>query len=110
MSSLPGDVAFDDEESLDEGNHLTTDFGGIVGANERRTIYLSGFSERTTYRDLLSVIKGGKLLSINLRSERSATVTFFDGAADFFAWAKRNDIYLNAKRVRRVRSTDLSSS
>lgn len=96
---MPEDVAFGDEENLDEANALATEFGSTVNTNERRTIYLSGFNERTTCRDLLAVIKGGKLLSINMCSERSATVTFFEGAAEFYAWAKRNDIYLNSKRV-----------
>lgn len=85
-----------DASDIDETNYGTRT---VSGSNERRTLYFSGFSERTTYRDLLSVIKGGKLLSINMRSERSATVSFLDGAADFLAWAKRNDIYLHTKRV-----------
>ena len=73
---------------------------GAHTSHERRTLYFAGLSDRTTYKDLLSVIKGGKLLSVNMRGERSATVTFLDGAADFLAWAKRNDIYLSSKRVR----------
>jgi hypothetical protein len=72
---------------------------GTSGINTQRTLYFSNFPAGTTYRDLLSVIKGGKVLSINLRSEKSATVTFFDAAADYLTWTKRNDIYLNAKRV-----------
>lgn len=47
----------------------------------------------------MSVIKGGKLLSVNMRSERSATVSFLGSAADFLTWTKRNDIYLHTKRV-----------
>ena len=101
LSSIADEHAFDDDaDYLDEANHASHDFSGVPPGNDRRTLYLSGFSERTTYRDLLSVIKGGKLLSVNLRPERSATITFLDGAAEFLAWAKRNDIYLNAKRVR----------
>ncbi|KAF2210220.1 hypothetical protein CERZMDRAFT_21401, partial [Cercospora zeae-maydis SCOH1-5] len=64
-----------------------------------RTLYFTGFNSRTTYRDLLSVIKGGKLLTVTLRSEKSATVTFLDAAADYLAWVKRNDVYLHGKRV-----------
>lgn len=71
----------------------------VSGSSERRTLYFNGFSHKTTYRDLLSVIKGGKILSITMRSERSATVSFLDGAAEFLAWTKRNDIYLHTKRV-----------
>ncbi|KAK3703801.1 hypothetical protein LTR37_014247 [Vermiconidia calcicola] len=100
MSSLPDDVAFDDDESVAEESHYANpDLSGATSNAERRTLYFSGFSDRTTYRDLLSVIKGGKLLSVNLRPERSATVAFLDGAAEFLAWAKRNDIYLNSKRI-----------
>ncbi|EMC92764.1 hypothetical protein BAUCODRAFT_77457 [Baudoinia panamericana UAMH 10762] len=71
----------------------------LQAPQERRTLYFSGLSDRTTYKDLLSVVKGGKVLSVNLRSDRSATITFWDGAAEFLAWAKRNDIYLHSKRV-----------
>lgn len=71
----------------------------VSGNNTQRTLYLAGFPARTTYRDLLSVIKGGKIISINLRSEKSATVTFLDAAADYLTWTKRNDIYLHCKRV-----------
>lgn len=99
LSSLLDDNAFDDEDFADDANHLDHDFTALPSTGERRTLYFSGFSDRTTYRDLLSVIKGGKLLSVSLRSERSATVTFLNGAAEFLAWAKRNDIYLHAKRV-----------
>ena len=66
---------------------------------ERRTLYLIGFAASTTYRDLLSIMKGGKLLSVHLRPDRCALATFYDGAQDFLAWSKRNDIYLKTKRV-----------
>ncbi|KAK4956464.1 hypothetical protein LTR10_005989 [Elasticomyces elasticus] len=94
-SSIPDEGAFDDTGSMpEEGTNIA---GG--SKQDRRTIYFAGLSDKTTYRDLLSVIKGGKVLSVNMRSERSATVTFLDGAAEFLAWAKRNDIYLHSKRV-----------
>lgn len=99
-SSVPDDAGFDDHDSFaDEGIPFSNDHAGYDPGQERRTLYFSGFSDRTTYKDLLSVIKGGKLLSVNLRSERSATVTFLEGAAEFLLWAKRNDIYLNSKRI-----------
>lgn len=96
-SSVPDDGGFDDGESL--ADDATQSHRYVNGSTEKRTLYLSGFTERTTYQDLVSTIKGGKLLSINLRSERSATVTFLDGAADFLNWAKRNDVYLHSKRI-----------
>lgn len=101
ISSGVDENAFDYDDDFDDetNNQAIPGANFVPPTNERRTLYFSGFSDRTTYRDLLSVIKGGKLLSINLRSERSATVTFLEGAAEFLAWAKRNDIYLNSKRV-----------
>lgn len=94
------DATFNDgDESLQE-NRTTTGFPASTDSQEPRTLYFSGFSQHTTYRDLISVIKGGKLLNINMRSERSATVTFYEGASEFLAWAKRNDVYVNSKRVR----------
>lgn len=93
-SSVPDDTAYGEADSYDD-----TQMCGTSGINTQRTLYFSNLPAGTTYRDLLSVIKGGKILSINLRSEKSATVTFFDAAADYLTWTKRNDIYLNAKRV-----------
>lgn len=100
-SSMLEDGGF--EEGISSFGDGNTEFG--TGAQQKdtamRTLYFCGFHPRTTYRDLLSVIKGGKLLSINMPSERSATVTFHDGAGEYLAWVKRNDIYLHSKRVSR---------
>ncbi|KAF7187823.1 RNA-binding protein MRN1 [Pseudocercospora fuligena] len=97
-SSLPDNADFDEADSfMDEHNDVEATHS-THGA-PLRTLYLSGFAANTTYRDLLTVIKGGKLLNINMRSERSATVTFADGAADFLTWVKRYDIYLHSKRI-----------
>lgn len=103
-SSIPDDSAFDGDEDdddnlIEEGRPSTLQPPGLHPSNERRTLYFSGFSDRTTYKDLVSVIKGGQLLSINLRPERSGTVTFLDGAEAFLAWVRRHDIYLHSKRV-----------
>ncbi|KAK4493891.1 hypothetical protein PRZ48_015076 [Zasmidium cellare] len=98
-SSVPEDGGF--EEGISSFGDGNTEYanGGQQADSATRTLYFCGFHPRTTYRDLLSVIKGGKILSINLRAERSATVTFHDGAAEYLAWVKRNDIYLHGKRV-----------
>ena len=85
------DSFMDDDQDMEET--------AAKNGQAMRTLYFTGFNNRTTYRDLCSVIKGGKLLSINMRSEKSATVTFLDSAADYLAWVRRNDIYLNGKRV-----------
>ncbi|KAF2167253.1 hypothetical protein M409DRAFT_54435 [Zasmidium cellare ATCC 36951] len=98
-SSVPEDGGF--EEGISSFGDGNTEYanGNHQADSAMRTLYFCGFHPRTTYRDLLSVIKGGKILSINLRAERSATVTFHDGAAEYLAWVKRNDIYLHGKRV-----------
>ncbi|KAF2725093.1 hypothetical protein K431DRAFT_216614 [Polychaeton citri CBS 116435] len=69
--------------------------------NAPRTIYFCGLPDLTSYSELLSVVKGGKLVSLNMPSERSATVSFLDpeAASKYLAWAKRNDVYIRNKRV-----------
>ncbi|RMX75350.1 hypothetical protein D0869_11714 [Hortaea werneckii] len=102
---LPDDSAFDgdgddeDDNLIEEGRPSMLQPPGLHPSNERRTLYFSGFSDRTTYKDFVSVIKGGQILSINLRPERSGTVTFLEGADAFLAWVRRHDIYLHSKRV-----------
>ncbi|SMY20835.1 unnamed protein product [Zymoseptoria tritici ST99CH_1A5] len=97
-SHTPEDAFGDDDSFLDEASPAEAFSTGVHNENQR-TLYFTGFPPRTTYEDLVSVIRGGKLLSINLRSEKSATVTFLDGAAEYLTWAKRNDVYIHSKRI-----------
>jgi hypothetical protein len=72
---------------------------------ERRTLVFKGLLDRTTHKDIIDVLSGGALLDIFLRSrERMASVSFVEGAAaqDFLYYAKRNDIYIHGKRVRKT--------
>ncbi|KAF1812952.1 hypothetical protein P152DRAFT_395890 [Eremomyces bilateralis CBS 781.70] len=67
---------------------------------EKRTLYFGNLSDKSTHRDLANIIRGGRLTDIHLRPEqRCATVTFVEGAAEFLAFAKRNDFYLHQKRI-----------
>ncbi|EME77408.1 uncharacterized protein MYCFIDRAFT_191519 [Pseudocercospora fijiensis CIRAD86] len=96
--SVPDNADFAEADSfMDEQNDVEATHSN--NGAPLRTLCLSGFAAGTTYRDLVSVIKGGKLLNISMRSDRNATVTFADGAADFLAWVKRNDVYLHSKRI-----------
>lgn len=71
-----------------------------IPMHDRRTIFITNLAERTTYKDIVGIIRGGRLLDIFLRRiDRSATVSFVEGAAEFLAYVKRNDIYLHTKRV-----------
>lgn len=73
-----------------------------LSLDNQRTILITNLAERTTHKDIVGIVRGGRLLDIFLRGDRSATVSFVEGAADFLAHVKRNDIYLHAKRVRIV--------
>lgn len=70
-----------------------------VPVHDQRTVLISNLSDRTTHKDLVSFVRGGRLLDIFLRNDRTATISFVEGAAEFLAYAKRNDIYLHTKRV-----------
>lgn len=88
------------DSPLDDGEEPTQ----RVQVHDQRTILITNLSERTTHKDLVGIIRGGRLLDIFLRHDRSATVSFVEGAAEFLAYAKRKDIYLHTKRV----STNIS--
>lgn len=98
--STAHDPDLDDEDDLLYDDMMPSrDFGsGSSPGQVNRTLYFCGLPERATHKDLVSVLKGGKILSINMRGT-SATVSFLEGAAEFLAWAKRNDIYMHTKRV-----------
>jgi hypothetical protein len=70
-----------------------------VPVHDQRTVHITNFPERTTHKDLVGIIRGGRLLDIFIRNDRSATVSFVEGAAEFLAYGKRNDIYMHTKRV-----------
>ncbi|KAK5169806.1 uncharacterized protein LTR77_005784 [Saxophila tyrrhenica] len=93
-------AADDDIDMMEDAQLMNTDLGR-TSSNEHRSLFFSGLSDRTTYRDLLSVIKGGKVLSVILLDKKSAVVSFVDQgvAEEFLAWSKRNDIYVQTKRV-----------
>ncbi|KAG9192637.1 hypothetical protein G6011_11371 [Alternaria panax] len=73
--------------------------GHRVPLHDQRTVLITNLSERTTHKDLASIVRGGRVLDIFLRNDRSATISFVEGAAEFLAYAKRNDIYLHTKRL-----------
>ncbi|KAI0535200.1 hypothetical protein GGR58DRAFT_479979 [Xylaria digitata] len=68
----------------------------------KRTITLCGLPPFTTLGDVTSVIRCGTLLDVFLRSaEHVASVSFVreEDAVRFYEHARKNDIYINAKRV-----------
>ncbi|KAH9877440.1 hypothetical protein IAQ61_002806 [Plenodomus lingam] len=71
-----------------------------VPVHDQRTVLITDLPERTTHKDLADIVRGGRLLDIFLRNDRSATISFVEGAAEFLAYAKRTDIYLHTKRLK----------
>ena len=87
-----------EDDIFDENMPAAGNTGHRSSAQSQGTLFFAGLSERTTYKDIVSIIKGGKVISSVLRNN-GALVTLATGAAEFLAWSKRNDIYLQGKRV-----------
>ncbi|KAF2673512.1 hypothetical protein BT63DRAFT_451561 [Microthyrium microscopicum] len=64
-----------------------------------RTLFFTNLSDKTTHKDLTHIVRGGRLLDIHLRHDNCAAIAFVEGAAEFLAYSKRNDIYIHGKRV-----------
>ncbi|RAR07927.1 carbon-nitrogen hydrolase [Stemphylium lycopersici] len=92
-SFLCSPVTLPDEDDLD---HSSTQ---QIPLRDQRTVLITNLSERTTHKDLATLVRGGRLLDIFLRNDRTATISFVEGAAEFLAYAKRNDVYLHMKRL-----------
>ncbi|KAL1311238.1 hypothetical protein AAFC00_001428 [Neodothiora populina] len=65
----------------------------------QRTLRITGLSEFVTYKDLTDLIRGGQILYITRRDVQSAAVFMLEGAAEFLAHVKRNDLYVKSKRL-----------
>jgi hypothetical protein len=87
-----------DSQPKDDDDH---DQGSAhrVPLHDQRTVFIANLPEGTTHKDVAGIVRGGRLLDLFLRNDRSATVSFVEGAAEYLAHAKRNDIYLRTKRV-----------
>lgn len=85
-----------DSAAKDDGDQ---EHGQRVTLHNQRTVLIANLSEQTTHKDIADIIRGGRLLDIFLRNDRTATVSFVEGAAEFLLYAKRNDIYMHTKRV-----------
>ncbi|OAL49368.1 hypothetical protein IQ07DRAFT_600395 [Pyrenochaeta sp. DS3sAY3a] len=85
-------------EDVEDENQDDT-FPQYIPLHDQRTIHIRNLPERTTHKDLVEIIRGGRLLDIYIRTDRTATVSFVEGAAEFLAYTKRNDIYLHTRRL-----------
>lgn len=66
-----------------------------------RSILLVNLAEGVTHGDITDAIRGGQLLDIYMRSDRSASVSFLlaSEARAFLEHARRHDLYIKHKRV-----------
>jgi len=94
FASIPDDAGYD----VDGYAAPSAPNGNLHNGQPNRTLYFLGLSERTTFADFVTTIKGGKVANMVMRGD-CALVTFLSGAPEFLAWSKRNDIYLQGKRV-----------
>ena len=70
----------------------------------KRTVLLYNLVEGITHADITSVVRGGVLLDIYLRThDRAASISFLEGpsAQAFYRHVKRHDLYIRGKRVSR---------
>ncbi|KAJ5020605.1 carbon-nitrogen hydrolase [Bipolaris maydis] len=99
-SGEPGTFAHGPESQLDDDeDDQTQSPSQLIPLHAQRTVLITNLPERTSHKDLASIVRGGRLLDIFLRNDRSATISFVEGASEFLAYAKRNDIYLHTKRL-----------
>ncbi|KAF2786137.1 hypothetical protein K505DRAFT_368477 [Melanomma pulvis-pyrius CBS 109.77] len=86
-------------DTTSKGDDFQASSNQRVPIHDQRTILINNLSDRATHKDLVGIIRGGRLLDIFLRNDRSATISFVEGAQEFLAYAKRKDIYLHTKRL-----------
>jgi hypothetical protein len=67
----------------------------------QRTLVLTGFSDRTSFKEMVTSIRGGILLELYFRKDRSVIISFADpvAATAYLAHVKRHDLYISTKRV-----------
>ena len=89
------------DNDFDESNE-TPSYKPPFPRHDKRSLHFANLSDGTAYKDIVDVVRGGRVLDVYLRKNRSATVSFVEGTAAeaFFIYAKKRDIYIRQKRVR----------
>ncbi|KAF8466397.1 hypothetical protein BDZ91DRAFT_725335 [Kalaharituber pfeilii] len=92
------------DRSMDFGvvpDHLS-DQNTVRNGTGRRTLYLTKLPDRITYGQIFSVIRGGAVVDVWMKSsDHAASVSFVEcsAAESFYQYAKRNDIYIDGRRI-----------
>jgi hypothetical protein len=96
-----GDDNSSNDEKTDGRGPLQPEQPSPVSLGQH-TVVIRGFPERSTYSDILKVVRGGALFQIFLKPrDRMASVSFVhpSAAQEFVNHVKRHDIYIQGKRV-----------
>ncbi|KAF8451312.1 hypothetical protein BGX38DRAFT_1269561 [Terfezia claveryi] len=84
------------------GLENTSDQKTIRNGHGKRTIYLTKLPDRVTYAQIFSVIRGGTVVDVWMKSsDHAASVSFVDcsAAENFYQYTRKNDIYIDGKRI-----------
>ncbi|KAB2580078.1 uncharacterized protein LTHEOB_5376 [Lasiodiplodia theobromae] len=81
--------------------HDTSSRPGHISLNDKRTIEITGFSPATSLKEVVAHVKGGMIVEAYRCNDRVVRLSFLHGvdAEAFYTYAKRNDMYINNKRV-----------
>jgi hypothetical protein len=67
---------------------------------EMKTLRVSGLSGQTTLKDVLSILRSGRVSEAYIREEdHTAVITLLEGAQVFLDHTKRHGLILNGKKV-----------
>lgn len=95
-STLQDDMADDQGPAWSEQHHRK------ITRNDN-TLLFKNLPDGVTHKDVTNAVRGGRLVDVWIRrNDRAAQVTFAEGAADFLAWSRRNDLLILGRRVRIV--------
>lgn len=77
-----------------------------------RSVILTNLPEGVAHSDITEAIRGGQLLDIHIRADRSAGVSFLlaSDAQAFFDHVRRRDLYIKNRRVSELSSVPLMVS
>lgn len=76
------------------------EYNGQTGGN--RTLFFTRLPEKATYASFLEVVRGGAVVDAWMKpSDRCASVSFLQpqSAEAFYRYAKKNDLYVDGRRV-----------
>ncbi|KAK7737014.1 hypothetical protein SLS53_006770 [Cytospora paraplurivora] len=111
-ADLDADAAEDEEDDsgggpvVDVPDPVYTRPAAMRPSYERqcfRSVILTNLPEGIAHSDITEAIRGGQLLDIHIRADRSAGVSFLlaSDAQAFFEHVRRRDLYIKNKRVTR---------